>query len=162
MPPPQHPGATAVAKIAEFVAVRTRIAELTARAAQLRREAKAARFSADAYKLRLDAKAASDSASQLRVQAKALKFQACEAIHAAAKAYSGRLPDSYTDWGVVKTRAYVKVLGVLVAQGRRTAPNLVLASSAISLLDAHTEWSDQVLAGLASIKTLPKTLPSPR
>ena len=59
----------------------------------------------------------------------------------------------------MKTRAYAKVLGVLVAQQKRIHPNLPLATQAIHLLLSHQAWSNDLLPRLAAITTVPRELP---
>ncbi|MDH4417708.1 MAG: hypothetical protein QE485_10820 [Acidovorax sp.] len=154
-----HPGVAAATRHAEYVALRTKAQGLKIRAASLRREAKAAALTVDAHKLRLDAKAASNEARELLTLAKAVKADVESSIQAAAQLLTSRMPPDYSHWGVVKTRAYVKVLGVVSAQSKRSSPNLALATHGIGLLLSHTTWSESVLSQLAAITTMPKALP---
>lgn len=144
---------------AEYVAIRTKAKALKLRAATLRQEARAAALKVDAYKLKLEAKAASNEAHELLIRSKTLKRDVESSIQAAAQLLTSRMPPEYDHWGVVKTRAYVKVLGVVSAQSKRSAPNLALATHGIGLLLSHTTWSESVLSQLAAITTMPKALP---
>lgn len=74
---------------------------------------------------------------------------------AATDLLNRRMPPVFTQWGIMKTRAYTKVLGVLVAQQKRIHPNLPLATQAINLLLSHQAWSDDLLPRLAAITTEP-------
>lgn len=154
-----HPGITAAAQHAEYVALRTKAKEWKDRAAALRREAKTAALKVDAYKLRLDAEAVSNEAQDLRTRADAVKRELISSIKSAAKLLTGRLPPDFTNWGVVKTRAYVKVLGIVSSQSKRSSPNLALATQGIGLLLGHSAWSEAVLSELAAITSMPKKLP---
>lgn len=158
-PTTDHPGVVAATQHAEYVALRTKAQGLKSRAASLRREANTAALKVDAYKLRLDAKAASNEAQELLTRAKTVKGDVESSIQAAAQLLTSRMPPEYDHWGVVKTRAYVKVLGVVSAQSKRSAPNLALATHGIGLLLSHTTWSESVLSQLAAITTMPKALP---
>lgn len=155
----EHPAVTAAAKHAEYVRLTTESKEQRMRAASLRREAKTAALKVDAYAMRLDAKASSNKAFELRTSAKAAKAEVIAQIGKAAALLVGRLPPEYVQWGVIKTRAYVKVLGVVVAQSKRDAPNLALTTHAMSLLLAHGSWSDDVMSRLSIITSMPKELP---
>lgn len=158
-PTTDHPGVVAATRHAEFVALRTKAKALKSRAASLRREAKAAALKVDAYKLRLEAKAASNEAQELIARAKAVKRDVESSIQAATQLLTSRMPPDYSHWGVVKTRAYLKVLGVVSAQSKRSAPNLAMATHGIGLLLSHTTWSESVLSQLAAITNMPKALP---
>lgn len=158
-PTTDHPGMVASIKHAEYVALRTKAKALRLRAATLRQEARAAALKVDAYKLKLEAKAASNEARELFATAKAVKREVESSIQEAAQQLTSRMPSDFTNWGVVKTRAYVKVLGVVSAQSKRSAPNLALATNGIGLLLGHQAWSDTVLSQLAAITTMPKALP---
>jgi hypothetical protein len=153
------PGVVAATKHAEYVALRTKIKALRLRAATLRQEARTAALKVDAYKLKLEAKEASNEARELFAAAKAVKCEVESSIQAAAQQLTSRMPSDFTNWGVVKTRAYVKLLGVVSAQSKRSAPNLALATHGIGLLLSHRSWNDAVLSQLAAITAMPKALP---
>lgn len=155
-----HPGLLAIDQQAKFVARRNRAKELGEKAASLRREAKAAKLSVDAAELRRNAKPLAEEAYGLELEAKAHKKKVVEHTAAATELLNKRMPPEFATWGIMKTRAYTKVLGVLVAQGKRIHPNLPLATQAIQLLLTHNTWADDLLPQLAAITTVPRELPS--
>lgn len=154
----EHPGLLAAVKHQEYVACVTRSKELRARAATLRREAKAAKLKVDAFKLRLDAKAATDEWDALRLRAQGIKPEIVDGIRESARLLTERMPQEYPQWGFTKTRAYKNLLGIVNRQSELAEPNLALAVSAIQRLLTHQTWPEQVMAKLASISSMPKSL----
>lgn len=155
-----HPGLLAIDQNAKFVARRCRAKELRDQAASLRREAKATKLSVDAAQLRRDAKPLTEEAYSLELEAKAYKKQVKTHTAAATELLNKRMPPEFATWGIMKTRAYTKVLGVLVAQDKRIHPNLQVATQAIHLLLTHNTWADDLLPKLAAITKVPRELPS--
>ncbi|MEG1282665.1 MAG: hypothetical protein RSD57_19705 [Comamonas sp.] len=155
-----HPGLLAINLQAKFVATRAQARTLRAKAAGMRREAKTAKLSVDAAKLRRDAKPLTEEAKDLEQEATACKEKVVAHTVAATELLNRRMPPEFAQWGIIKTRAYTKVLGVLVAQQKRIHPNLPLATQAINLLLSHQAWADDLLPKLAAITTVPRELPS--
>lgn len=154
-----HPGLLAIDQQAKFVARRSRAKDLREKAASLRHEAKAAKLSVDASQLRRDAKPLTEEAKDLELEAKACKKQVVAHTAAATELLNKRMPPEFATWGIMKTRAYTKVLGVLVAQDKRIHPNLAVATQAIQLLLTHNAWRDDLLPKLAAITKVPRELP---
>lgn len=153
-----HPGLQAVQVHSSYVATRNKAKELRAKAAGMRREAKAAKLKIDAVKLRADAKPIGDEAKVLEQDAKATRTQVVKLTEEATLLLNKHMPPEFATWGIMKTRAYAKVLGVLVAQSKRTHPNLGLATQAMGLLLSHPNWNDELMPRLAAISGTPKTL----
>lgn len=106
-------------------------------AAALRLEAKGEKRAVEAYNLRQRAKSLSGEAAQLRIDAKAVHKQAVKGIETQAEQMVKRMPPEFGGWGILKTRAYTKLLDLLVSQARRVQPNLALATQAHTLLVGH-------------------------
>lgn len=157
-----HPGLLAITFHANFVETRCKARTLREKAASLRREAKTTKLSVDAAKLRSDAKPLTEEAKGLELEAKACRAKVVTHTAAATDLLNRRMPPEFAQWGIMKTRAYTKVLGVLVSQQKRIHPNLPLATQAINLLLSHQTWSDDLLPKLAAIASAPKTLPTPQ
>ncbi|MGW8422962.1 hypothetical protein [Comamonas sp. HJ-2] len=155
-----HPGLLAIDQQAKFVVRRSRAKELRDQAASLRREAKTTKLSVDAAQLRREAKPLTEEAYGLELEAKAYKKEVIAHTAAATELLNKRMPPEFATWGIMKTRAYTKVLGVLVAQDKRIHPNLQVATQAIQLLLTHNAWSDSLLPQLAAITKVPRELPS--
>ena len=155
-----HPGLLAIDLQAKFVVTRNKARALRDQAADLRREAKTTKLSVDAAKLRRDAKPMTEEAKDLELEAKGVKAKVVVHTTEATELLNKRMPPEFATWGIMKTRAYAKVLGVLVAQQKRIHPNLPLATQAINLLLSHQAWSDSLLPKLAAITTVPRELPS--
>ncbi|MEG0939916.1 MAG: hypothetical protein RSE32_13705 [Comamonas sp.] len=139
---------------------RNKARTLRDQAAGLRREAKTTKLSVDAAKLRRDAKPMTEEAKDLELEAKGVKAKVVMHTTEATELLNKRMPPEFATWGIMKTRAYAKVLGVLVAQQKRIHPNLPLATQAINLLLNHQAWADDLLPRLAAITTVPRELPS--
>lgn len=154
-----HPGLLATTFHSNFVASKTKAKSLRDKAASLRREAKGAKLSVDAAKLRSDAKPLTEEAKGLELEAKACRQKVVTHTAAATELLNKRMPPEFAQWGIMKTRAYTKVLGVLVSQQKRIHPNLPLATQAINLLLSHQVWADDLLPRLAAITTVPRELP---
>ena len=154
-----HPGLLAITFQANFVETKTKAKTLRDEAASLRREAKATKLSVDAAELRRQAKPLTEEAKGLELEAKACKDKVVVHTSAATELLNKRMPPEFAQWGIMKTRAYTKVLGVLVAQQKRIHPNLSLATQAINLLLTHQDWTDDLLPKLAAITTVPRELP---
>ena len=155
-----HPGLLAIDLQAKFVVTRNKARGLRDKAAGLRREAKTTKLSVDAAKLRRDAKPMTEEAKDLELEAKGVKAKVVMHTTAATELLNKRMPPEFAQWGIMKTRAYTKVLGVLVAQQKRIHPNLPLATQAINLLLNHQVWADDLLPRLAAITTVPRELPT--
>lgn len=155
-----NPCAAAIKQYAEYAAATDRVKELQAQAISLRLEAKATALKCDAYKLRLDAKAAANAEKDLRAGSKDLKRNSVAALQAAALSLTSKLPPEYAQLGITKTRAYLKVLGVVSAQSKRQSPDLALATQGIELLERHADWSEALARQLAAITTKPKAWPT--
>lgn len=156
----KHPGLLAVELHASYVQARNKSRELREEAARLRREAKAAALTVDAANLRKQAKPLSDQAKALTEEAGNHKAAPTQKVLAAAELLNKRMPAEFSTWGIMKTRAYAKVLGVLIAQTKRLHPNLSLAAGAIHLLLHHPQWGDEILPKLVTIASAPRELPS--
>lgn len=154
-----HPGLLAIDQQAKFVTRRSRAKELREQAATLRREAKAAKLSVDAAQLRRDAKPLTEEAKDLELEAKACREKVVMHTAAATELLNKRMPPEFAQWGIMKTRAYAKVLAVLVAQSKRTHPSMGLATQAMTLLLSHPYWQDELMQKLAAISSVPKALP---
>ncbi|CAM4401767.1 hypothetical protein COAQ111491_22035 [Comamonas aquatilis] len=154
-----HPGLLAINLQAKFVATRTQARTLRTKAAGMRREAKNVALSVDAAKLRREAKPLTEEAKGLEILAAHQKAEVVTHTTAATELLNKRMPPEFAAWGIMKTRAYTKVLGVLVAQQKRIHPNLPLATQAIGLLLSHQTWSESMLPKLAAIKHVPRSLP---
>lgn len=127
-------------------------------AAALRLEAKGEKRAVEAYNLRQRAKALSGEAAQLRIDAKAVHKQAVKGIEIQAEQMVKRMPPEFGGWGILKTRAYTKLLDLLVSQARRVQPNLALATQAHTLLLGHANWSDAEANRLGCLPKNPKSL----
>lgn len=127
-------------------------------AAALRLEAKGEKRAVEAYNLRQRAKALSGEAAQLRIDAKAVHKQAVKGIEIQAEQMVKRMPPEFGGWGILKTRAYTKLLDLLVSQARRVQPNLALATQAHTLLAGHASWSDAEANRLGCLPKNPKSL----
>lgn len=127
-------------------------------AAALRLEAKGEKRAVEAYNLRQRAKALSGEAAQLRIDAKAVHKQAVKGIEIQAEQMVKRMPSEFGGWGILKTRAYTKLLDLLVSQARRVQPNLALATQAHTLLLGHATWSDAEANRLGCLPKNPKSL----
>lgn len=127
-------------------------------AAALRLEAKGEKRAVEAYNLRQRAKALSGEAAQLRIEAKAVHKQAVKGIEIQAEQMVKRMPPEFGGWGILKTRAYTKLLDLLVSQARRVQPNLALATQAHTLLLGHATWSDAEANRLGCLPKNPKSL----
>lgn len=127
-------------------------------AAALRLEAKGEKRAVEAYNLRQRAKALSGEAAQLRIDAKAVHKQAVKGIEIQAEQMVKRMPPEFGGWGILKTRAYTKLLDLLVSQARRVQPNLALATQAHTLLLGHATWSDAEANRLGCLPKNPKSL----
>ena len=156
----QHPGLLAIELQAKFVVTRNKARDLRNKAAGLRREAKTTKLSVNAAKLRRDAKPMTEEAKDLELEAKGVKAKVVMHTTAATELLNKRMHPEFAQWGIMKTRAYTKVLGVLVAQQKRIHPNLPLATQAINLLLSHEQWADDLLPKLAAITTVPRELPA--
>ena len=154
-----HPGLLAIDLQAKFVVTRNKARALRDKAADLRREAKTTKLSMDAAKLRRDAKPMTAAAKDLELEAKGVKAKIVMHTTEATELLNKRMPPEFATWGIMKTRAYAKVLGVLVAQQKRIHPNLPLATQAIQLLLCHQTWADDLLPKLAAITCIPRELP---
>ncbi|MDR0226435.1 MAG: hypothetical protein LBI66_08435 [Burkholderiaceae bacterium] len=127
-------------------------------AAALRLEAKGEKRAVEAYNLRQRAKVLSGEAAQLRIEAKAVHKQAVKGIEIQAEQMVKRMPPEFGGWGILKTRAYTKLLDLLVSQARRVQPNLALATQAHTLLLGHATWSDAEANRLGCLPKNPKSL----
>ena len=127
-------------------------------AAALRLEAKGEKRAVEAYNLRQRAKALSGEAAQLRIDAKAVHKQAVKGIEIQAEQMVKRMPPEFGGWGILKTRAYTKLLDLLVSQARRVQPNLALATQAHSLLLDHAAWTEAEANRLGCLPKNPKSL----
>lgn len=154
-----HPGVLAITCHADFVENRSMARTCRDKAAALRKEAKTTKLSVDAAQLRREAKPLSEEAKGLELAAKALRKRVQRHTADATEMLTRRMPPEFAHWGIMKTRAYTKVLGVLVAQQKRIHPNLPLATQAINLLLSHQVWADDLLPKLAAITTVPRELP---
>lgn len=119
-----HPGLLAITFHANFVETRCKARTLREKAASLRREAKNTKLSVDAAQLRRDAKPLTEEAKGLELEAKAWQKKVERLTTDATELLNRRMPPEFAQWGIMKTRAYTKVLGVLVAQQKRIHPNL--------------------------------------
>lgn len=155
-----HPGLLAITFHANFVETRCKARTLRDKAASLRREAKTTKLSVDAAQLRREAMPLTEEAKGLELEAKACKAKVVAHTAAATELLNRRMPPEFAQWGIMKTRAYTKVLGVLVSQQKRIHPNLPLATQAINLLLSHQVWSNDLLPKLAAITKVPRELPS--
>ena len=154
----QHPGDLAAVKCASYVRQRNESKEQRLRAALLRQEARTEPLKVDAYAKRLEAKKCSARAVELRIGAASVKEELIALFADASKELVSRLPPEYAGWGVIKTRAYMKLLTLLSAQSKRGSPNLVLTTEALVLMRDHQSWTSDTFARLAAIKGLPKEL----
>ena len=127
-------------------------------AAALRLEAKGEKRAVEAYNLRARAKALSTEAAQLRNEAKLVHKEAVKGIGVQAEQMVKRMPPEFGGWGILKTRAYTKLLDLLVAQARRVQPNLALATQAHTLLLGHASWTDAEANRLGCLPKHPKSL----
>lgn len=148
----------AAQKFAQFTAHRSASTQQRLHAAALRREAKAAALKADAFAMRLKAKEASERATAERESAKLVKKELESIIASAVKELRARMPADYASWGVIKTRAYLKLLNLVSAQTQRLSPNLQLTTAALVMMSKHPTWTADVFAKLAAIKGMPKEL----
>ena len=155
-----RPGLLAITFHANFVETRCKARTLRDKAAALRKEAKTTKLSVDAAQLRREAMPLAEEAKGLELEAKACKAKVVAHTAAATELLNRRMPPEFAQWGIMKTRAYAKVLGVLVSQQKRIHPNLPLATQAINLLLSHQVWSDSLLTSLAAITNVPKELPT--
>ena len=155
-----HPGLLAITFHANFVETRCKARTLRDKAASLRREAKTTKLSVDAAQLRREAKPLTEEAKGLELEAKAWQKKVERLTTDATELLNRRMPPEFAQWGIMKTRAYTKVLGVLVSQQKRIHPNLPLATQAINLLLSHQAWSNDLLPKLAAITKVPRELPS--
>lgn len=155
-----HPGLLAVNVHSNYVSTRNQAKEMRAKAAEMRRSAKTAALKVDAVKLRLDAKPISDEAKGLEQEAAEMRTQLLTLTEEATAALNKRMPPEFATWGIVKTRAYTKVLGVLVSQSKRVHPNLPLATRAMALLLSHGNWSNELMQRLVALTTAPRELPN--
>lgn len=126
--------------------------------AALRLEAKGEKRAVEAYNLRQRAKSLSGEAAQLRIDAKAVHKQAVKGIETQAEQMVKRMPPEFGGWGILKTRAYTKLLDLLVSQARRVQPNLALATQAHTLLVGHASWTDAEANRLGCLPKNPKSL----
>lgn len=127
-------------------------------AAALRLEAKGEKRAVEAYNLRQRAKLLSCEAAQLRIDAKAVHKQAVKGIEIQAEQMVKRMPPEFGGWGILKTRAYTKLLDLLVSQARRVQPDLALATQAHTLLVGHASWTDAEANRLGCLPKNPKSL----
>ena len=127
-------------------------------AAALLLEAKGEKRAVEAYNLRQRAKSLSGEAAQLRIDAKAVHKQAVKGIETQAEQMVKRMPPEFGGWGILKTRAYTKLLDLLVSQARRVQPNLALATQAHTLLVGHASWTDAEANRLGCLPKNPKSL----
>lgn len=139
-----NPCAAAIKQYAEYAAATARVKELQAQA----------------ISLRLEAKATANAEKDLRAGSKDLKRNSVAALQAAAQSLTSKLPPEYAQWGITKTRGYLKVLGVVSAQSKRQSPDLALATQGIELLGRHADWSEALVRQLAAITTKPKAWPT--
>ncbi|MEJ8292951.1 hypothetical protein WKI45_08970 [Delftia tsuruhatensis] len=127
-------------------------------AAALRLEAKGEKRAVEAYNLRARAKALSAEAAQLRNEAKLVHREAVKGIGVQAEQMVKRMPPEFGGWGILKTRAYTKLLDLLVSQAKRVQPNLALATQAHTLLLGHAAWTDAEANRLGCLPKHPKSL----
>lgn len=153
-----HPGDLAAVKCASYVRQRAESKEQRLRASLLRKDAKAATLKADAYALRFEANKCSAKAIELRTGAAAAKKELTDLFRDASTQLVSRLPAEYGSWGIIKTRAYMKLLALLSAQSKRESPNLILTTEALVLMRDHATWTDATFSKLAAIKGMPKDL----
>lgn len=154
-----HPGKNAEPLFMTYTTQRLREKALRDMAASKRREAKAAKLKVDAELMRKEAKTISAEAQELKQAAASTKKELLSVCESSAALLTHRMPPEFAAWGIGKTRGYVKLLNVLIAQIKRTHPNLMLASRSIGLLLSHNAWEDQIVAALAALPATPKTLP---
>lgn len=145
-------------KFAQYTGHRSASTQQRLHAAALRREAKTAALKADAFALRLKAKEASEKASAERESAKRVEEELKAAIVATVYELRARMPSDYASWGVIKTRAYMKLLTLVSAQTQRLSPNLALTTKALVMISEHPTWTADIFAKVAAIKGMPKEL----
>ena len=143
---------------AQEMIMRSKAKAKATEAAALRLEAKGEKRAVEAYNLRQRAKSLSGEAAQLRIDAKAVHKQAVKGIETQAEQMVKRMPPEFGGWGILKTRAYTKLLDLLVSQARRVQPNLALATQAHTLLVGHASWTDAEANRLGCLPKNPKSL----
>jgi F0F1-type ATP synthase membrane subunit b/b' len=154
----QHPGHLAAIKFQEFTTNRHAAKAQRLKAAELRALAKAEALKADAYAKRIEAKECSKRALEARQAAANAKTELEKIIVQAAGDLVARLPAEYGSWGVIKTRAYMKLLAFLSQQAKAQNPKLALCTKALGLMRDHSTWTDAIFSKVAAIKGMPKDL----
>lgn len=154
----EHPGDLAATKFAEHTKQRNLWKELRLRAATLRSEAKTEALKVDAYAKRIEAKDCSRRSLHARLAATTAKIELEKIIQQAAADLVARLPAEYGSWGVIKTRAYMKLLAFIAKEANAQSPKLALCTTALGMMRDHAKWTDDIFAKVAAIKGMPKEL----
>ena len=154
-----HPGTAALDLFRQYVSERTQAQQKRAEAASLRRAAKGEKLKADAFALRQRAKLLSDQSREHYSTARQLQTAMVEKAEEAQRLLTARMPSEWTSWGVVKTRAYANLLSLLTTQVGLGHPKPPLIAGALNHLLTHTEWDEQVLQALGTVKPDAKRLP---
>lgn len=154
-----HPGAAALSLFREYTNERTQAQQKRAEAAGLRRAAKGAELKVDAFALRQQAKPLSDQSREHYSTARQLQTAMVEKAKEAQRLLTARMPSEWTSWGVVKTRAYANLLSILTTQVGLGHPKPPLIAGALNHLLTHTEWDEQALQALGTVKPDAKRLP---
>lgn len=148
----------AAQKFAEYTLQKNAAKDERLRARTLRAEAKTQALKADAFAKRHEATACSKRSLDARLAATQAKMDLEKIIVQAAGDLVARLPPEYASWGIIKTRAYMKLLDLIAKQSKVQSPKLALCTTALKLMHDHATWTDDIFAKLAAIKGMPKEL----
>ena len=148
----------AVALNIQLVHAKNQTQECATKAAKLRRDAKASSSAVDAHNMRKQAKELTERSKAQRAIGKKLQTELTHAVIESSKLLTAKLPPAYAEWGVIKTRAYLRLLTVLSRQAEREKPNTTVATEAIKCLQAHATWSDRNCAAFSVLKPTAKQI----
>lgn len=156
---PEQPSLMAIELCSRHLSLREQSTTCRAMAAQLRRDAKATQIKSDAFAMRKKAKELSVQAVLHKKDAeRAYKDFVNQAEHA-RQLLCQRMPPQWTQWDVVKTRAYTNLIDVVAKQMQRAKVNCLLVSTALKHLTDHDLWSATLISRLASMKPATKEIP---
>lgn len=128
------------------------------KAAVMRREAKSTKVKSDAFAMRKKATELSNEAADAKKKLAKEKKEFLETASTALRLITQRMPDTWTQWGVVKTRAYTNLISLAAAQLNRVKVDEQLVATALEGIKTHETWSDRQISHFAVLKATSKTI----
>lgn len=156
---PEQPSLMAIALCQKHLTLKDQCFTFRAMAAQLRRDAKVAPIKADAFAMKAKAKELSAQAAAAKKDSEKAHKDFVEQAGFAHKLLSQRMPPQWTQWGVVKTRAYTSLIDVIATQLQRVHVNAVITANALQHLTEYESWADHLMGQLATLKPTSKEIP---